>query len=171
MSDLDKIFKAYDVRGVVPDELDESVAEAVGAAVHCAALTGVRGVDEHILHGAVQRLHFRLADFVLQCYHAGEALLLHLTRHVVFHLRGHGAGPRRIFKGEELHEAHLAQAVQRALEVLLRLAREAHDQVRTQLHARRDSLQIPHLRDVLVQRVVTAHFLEQAVGTRLERQV
>jgi phosphomannomutase len=32
MSDLDKIFKAYDIRGVVPDELDESVAEAVGAA-------------------------------------------------------------------------------------------------------------------------------------------
>jgi phosphomannomutase len=32
VSDLDKIFKAYDVRGVVPDELDESVAEAVGAA-------------------------------------------------------------------------------------------------------------------------------------------
>ena len=32
MPDLDKIFKAYDVRGVVPDELDESVAEAVGAA-------------------------------------------------------------------------------------------------------------------------------------------
>ena len=33
MSDLNKIFKAYDVRGVVPDELDESVAEAVGAAL------------------------------------------------------------------------------------------------------------------------------------------
>jgi len=32
VSDLDKIFKAYDVRGVVPDELDESVAEQVGAA-------------------------------------------------------------------------------------------------------------------------------------------
>jgi phosphomannomutase len=27
-----KIFKAYDIRGVVPDELDEGVAEAVGAA-------------------------------------------------------------------------------------------------------------------------------------------
>jgi phosphomannomutase len=26
-----KIFKAYDIRGIVPDELDESVAEAVGA--------------------------------------------------------------------------------------------------------------------------------------------
>jgi phosphomannomutase len=32
MPDLARIFKAYDVRGVVPDELDEQVAEAVGAA-------------------------------------------------------------------------------------------------------------------------------------------
>jgi len=32
VSDLDKIFKAYDIRGVVPDQLDEHVAEAVGAA-------------------------------------------------------------------------------------------------------------------------------------------
>ena len=32
MSDLDKIFKAYDIRGVVPDQLDEGVAEQVGAA-------------------------------------------------------------------------------------------------------------------------------------------
>ncbi len=32
MSDPDKIFKAYDIRGVVPDELDEGVAEEVGAA-------------------------------------------------------------------------------------------------------------------------------------------
>src|SRR6266487_3929378 len=32
VSELAKIFKAYDIRGVVPDELDETVAEAVGAA-------------------------------------------------------------------------------------------------------------------------------------------
>jgi phosphomannomutase len=32
VSDLEKIFKAYDIRGVVPDELDEDVAKAVGAA-------------------------------------------------------------------------------------------------------------------------------------------
>jgi phosphomannomutase len=32
MRDLSRIFKAYDIRGVVPDELDEQVAEAVGAA-------------------------------------------------------------------------------------------------------------------------------------------
>ena len=42
MSDLGKIFKAYDVRGVVPDELDESVAEAVGAAF--VRLTGTKSV-------------------------------------------------------------------------------------------------------------------------------
>ncbi|GGT03040.1 phosphomannomutase/phosphoglucomutase [Nonomuraea spiralis] len=32
MGDLAKIFKAYDVRGVVPGEFDEPIAEAVGAA-------------------------------------------------------------------------------------------------------------------------------------------
>jgi len=40
VSDLDKIFKAYDVRGVVPEEIDESVAEAVGAAF--VRLTGTK---------------------------------------------------------------------------------------------------------------------------------
>jgi len=37
-----KIFKAYDIRGTVPDELDESVAEAVGAAF--ARMTGAPAV-------------------------------------------------------------------------------------------------------------------------------
>ncbi|MFF5258635.1 phosphomannomutase/phosphoglucomutase [Actinomadura viridis] len=32
MGDLAKIFKAYDIRGVVPDELDAETAEAIGAA-------------------------------------------------------------------------------------------------------------------------------------------
>jgi phosphomannomutase len=32
MAPLDRIFKAYDVRGVVPDELDEDVARRIGAA-------------------------------------------------------------------------------------------------------------------------------------------
>ena len=38
MGQYAKIFKAYDIRGVVPDELDEEAAEAVGAAF--ARLTG-----------------------------------------------------------------------------------------------------------------------------------
>ncbi|MDQ3113251.1 MAG: phosphomannomutase/phosphoglucomutase, partial [Actinomycetota bacterium] len=32
MPDLAAIFKAYDVRGIVPDQLDEEVARRVGAA-------------------------------------------------------------------------------------------------------------------------------------------
>jgi phosphomannomutase len=40
--DLDKIFMAYDVRGVIPDELDESVTEAVGAAF--VRLTGAKSL-------------------------------------------------------------------------------------------------------------------------------
>jgi phosphomannomutase len=42
VSELAKIFKAYDIRGVVPDELDETVAEAVGAAF--IRLTGAQAV-------------------------------------------------------------------------------------------------------------------------------
>ena len=30
--DLDAIFKAYDIRGVYPDQIDESVAQRVGTA-------------------------------------------------------------------------------------------------------------------------------------------
>src|SRR4249919_1522275 len=37
-----KIFKAYDIRGIVPDELDEAVAESVGAAF--AQLTGAPAI-------------------------------------------------------------------------------------------------------------------------------
>ncbi|MDQ2876642.1 MAG: phosphomannomutase/phosphoglucomutase [Actinomycetota bacterium] len=42
MADYAKIFKAYDIRGVVPDDLDENAAEAVGAAF--VRLTGAPGV-------------------------------------------------------------------------------------------------------------------------------
>jgi phosphomannomutase len=42
VADYAKIFKAYDIRGLVPDELDEDVAESVGAAF--VALTGADSV-------------------------------------------------------------------------------------------------------------------------------
>jgi phosphomannomutase len=42
MGDLASIVKAYDIRGVVPDQLDESVAESVGAAF--AKFTGARTI-------------------------------------------------------------------------------------------------------------------------------
>jgi phosphomannomutase len=42
VNDFAKIFKAYDIRGVVPDELDEGIAAAVGAAF--ARLTGAAAI-------------------------------------------------------------------------------------------------------------------------------
>ena len=61
MSDLTKIFKAYDIRGVVPDELDESIAEAVGAAfvrVHRSRL---------VRRGAVAQVESRpTGDYVIR---------------------------------------------------------------------------------------------------------
>ena len=42
MGQYSKIFKSYDIRGIVPDELDETVAEAIGAAF--AGLTGAPSV-------------------------------------------------------------------------------------------------------------------------------
>jgi phosphomannomutase len=42
LGDYQKIFKAYDIRGIVPDELDERVAEAIGAAF--ARMTGARSL-------------------------------------------------------------------------------------------------------------------------------
>ncbi len=42
MGSYEQIFKAYDVRGIVPDELDEQVAESVGAAF--VRLTGASSV-------------------------------------------------------------------------------------------------------------------------------
>ncbi len=42
MSELAKIFKAYDIRGIVPDELDEKLAEAIGGAF--VRLTGAAAV-------------------------------------------------------------------------------------------------------------------------------
>jgi phosphomannomutase len=42
VADYAKIFKAYDIRGVVPDDLDEAAAEAVGAAF--TRLTGAPAV-------------------------------------------------------------------------------------------------------------------------------
>jgi phosphomannomutase len=42
VADYAKIFKAYDIRGVVPDELDENAAEAIGAAF--VRLTGASSI-------------------------------------------------------------------------------------------------------------------------------
>jgi phosphomannomutase len=61
--DLSRIVKAYDIRGVVPDELDEDVARAVGAAF--ARLTGAdRVVTGHDMRPSSPGLAEAFADGV-----------------------------------------------------------------------------------------------------------
>jgi phosphomannomutase len=61
MRDLSAIVKAYDIRGVVPDELDEEVARAVGAAF--VGLTGAdRIVTAHDMRESAEPLARAFAD-------------------------------------------------------------------------------------------------------------
>jgi phosphomannomutase len=61
--DLSSIVKAYDIRGVVPDQLDEEVARAVGAAF--AAFTGAREiVTAHDMRDSSPGLAAAFADGV-----------------------------------------------------------------------------------------------------------
>ncbi|MEV4010991.1 phosphomannomutase/phosphoglucomutase [Nonomuraea angiospora] len=57
MGDLAKIFKAYDVRGVVPAELDEATAEAVGA-----AFVEVTGAESIVVAHDMRESSVPLAD-------------------------------------------------------------------------------------------------------------
>jgi phosphomannomutase len=57
VGDLAKIFKAYDVRGVVPDELDEPIAEAVGA-----AFVDVTGAESVVVAHDMRESSVPLAD-------------------------------------------------------------------------------------------------------------
>src|SRR6478736_397922 len=63
--DLSTIIKAYDVRGVVPDQWDTDVARAVGAAF--ARLTGANTVvTAHDMRASSPRLATAFADAVIQ---------------------------------------------------------------------------------------------------------
>src|SRR5690554_5810298 len=54
MADLDAIFKAYDVRGTTPDQLDEPTARAIGAAFARFAISQPGGA-ERVLVGRDMR--------------------------------------------------------------------------------------------------------------------
>ncbi len=54
MPDLDAIFKAYDIRGITPDQLDEGVARAIGEAF-AAFVCGPAGGADRVLVGRDMR--------------------------------------------------------------------------------------------------------------------
>src|SRR5438067_1349737 len=55
LSRLDPIFKAYDIRGTVPDQLDAGIVEAVGAAFARFAREEDRGPAARVLIGRDMR--------------------------------------------------------------------------------------------------------------------
>ncbi|MFC4115452.1 phosphomannomutase/phosphoglucomutase [Nonomuraea zeae] len=72
MGDLAKIFKAYDVRGVVPDELDEPTAEAVGA-----AFVEVTGAESVVVAHDMRESSVPLADAFIRGARARGADVVH----------------------------------------------------------------------------------------------
>src|SRR3989475_10738572 len=74
-----------------------------------------------------------------------------------------------------LHDAlpisDLLEHVERLLEIRLSLAREPHDQVRRERHLRHRVADLTHELEVALARVAAVHALENAVRTRLEREV
>ncbi|MEV4107675.1 phosphomannomutase/phosphoglucomutase [Nonomuraea sp. NPDC049695] len=72
MGDLAKIFKAYDVRGVVPDELDEPTAEAVGA-----AFVEVTGAESVVVAHDMRESSRPLADAFIRGARSRRADVVH----------------------------------------------------------------------------------------------
>ncbi|WP_188191239.1 phosphomannomutase/phosphoglucomutase [Nonomuraea sp. SYSU D8015] len=72
MGDLAKIFKAYDVRGVVPDELDEPTAEAVGA-----AFVEVTGAESVVVAHDMRESSRPLADAFVRGARSRRADVVH----------------------------------------------------------------------------------------------
>ncbi|TMR98216.1 phosphomannomutase/phosphoglucomutase [Nonomuraea basaltis] len=72
MGDLAKIFKAYDVRGVVPDELDEPTAEAVGA-----AFVEVTGAESVVVAYDMRESSGPLADAFIRGARSRRADVVH----------------------------------------------------------------------------------------------
>src|SRR5687768_14370760 len=62
MGDLDAIFKAYDIRGTAPDQLDAEVAGAIGAAFAKFASEQVGGVTKILVGRDMRASGIELAD-------------------------------------------------------------------------------------------------------------
>ncbi|TDD13319.1 phosphomannomutase/phosphoglucomutase [Nonomuraea diastatica] len=72
MGDFAKIFKAYDVRGVVPEELDEQTAEAVGA-----AFVEVTGAGSVVVAHDMRESSVPLADAFIRGARSRRADVVH----------------------------------------------------------------------------------------------
>lgn len=128
------------------------------------------------LHHDFQRLAEELlvdgeADLVLHGHERIQALLLDGLLDLVLHRRRRCARPLRVDEGVGRVVADFAQEGEHLLEVLIRLAGEADDEIRRQAHVGDSRADAAHEVAVRLHRVDTVHRLEDAVAAVLDRQV
>ena len=170
--DLDDLAdESARARGVDVDDLASLRAPLHAVAREVALLALARALDEHLLPRPDEAREVRRAELVGELEEAREPLALHLFRHVVAEPQRRGVRPRRVLEAEERHEADLAHERERLREVVLRLAREADDDVGRQREPRPRARQPLGARDVLGAGVAADHPAQHPVAPRLHRQV
>src|SRR5690606_950327 len=143
----------------------------LGAALELAGVLLRDAVDQDALAAAdhlaadVQGI---LVDALLQ---DGEALLLHLHRHIVGQVRRRGAGTGAVDKAEAGVETDVGNQVHGRLEIRVAFAGEADDEIGAEGNVRAQFFQAAQLRLVLDGGVAALHHRQDAVGTGLHRQV
>jgi hypothetical protein len=91
--------------------------------------------------------------------------------HLIGHLGRGRAGPRTVEEAERAVEAHFVDQLQRELEIALRLAGKADDEVRRQRKPRPRSAQAAHDRFVFEHGIAALHRCQHPIGARLHGQV
>ena len=129
------------------------------------------GLYEQLLLGADELRVFFGADAFLQRDEALEALLNNLLGHLVIHLSGRGTGARRVLEGKRGGKARLLHHVEGVLEVLLRLAGEADNDIGRQRGVRQFFAHLVQDAEELLRAIRAAHVFKHLVGARLQRHV
>src|SRR5690606_35633926 len=109
--------------------------------------------------------------FAKQRLEALQSLVLDGIRYLQRHFGAGRSRPRRIFEREGLGVAYLAHDLQRLLEILLRLARKADDEIARHCDVGPGGADLLDAAQIVRRRVPPVHGLEHAIGAGLHRQV
>src|ERR1700761_25351 len=116
--------------------LDEHEAVGAGAALEARVVRAALALDKNFVLGAEQLAYARVGDLVEQAQEHLVALHLHVLRQLALHRGGRRVAARRVAEDEAVVEADFAHEIARLLEVLVRLAGKADDDIRGEGHAR-----------------------------------
>ena len=104
-------------------------------------------------------------------YGAIKTCLLNFLGNLLLHCGGRRSASWRIDEGKEHIEPHAAKHLQRLLKILLGLPGEAHDNIRGDRNAWHPLPHILHGGKILRSVVVTVHFFQDRVASRLQGQM